>query len=258
MNYYSVLGVNKDASQSDIKQAYRRLAMMHHPDRGGDASKLSIVNEAYEVLGNTAKRAEYDNPQPTFNSNDFHYGFDRDIFSQRVRRNTNTTLIAEISLADVITGKSMFASYRLPSGDEQTVEVQVPPGIKSGQVLRYTGLGDNSVQGQQRGDLLIRINVREEKNWARQDDNLVLTYKANVLDMITGSKIRIETLDNKQIELKLPAGTQANTKFSVSEYGIPNQRTGQRGNLYIQIVPEIVKIKDENLLEQIRSYRNDS
>src|SRR6056297_3624330 len=105
MNYYSVLGVNKDASQSDIKQAYRRLAMMHHPDRGGDASKLSIVNEAYEVLGNTAKRAEYDNPQPTFNSNDFHYGFDRDIFSQRVRRNTNTTLIAEISLADVIAGK---------------------------------------------------------------------------------------------------------------------------------------------------------
>lgn len=258
MNYYSILGVNKDASQAEIKQAYRRLAMMHHPDRGGDSSKLSIVNEAYEVLGNESKRAEYDNPQPRFNSNDFRYGFNEDIFGQRVRRNGNTAIVTDISLKDVITGRSLIASYRLQSGDEQTVEVQIPAGIKSGQVLRYTGLGDNSVKGQQRGDLLIRINVKEEKDWARQDDNLVLYCKTNVLDMITGSKIRIETLDGKQIELKLPAGTQPNTKFSVAEYGIPNQRTGQRGNLYIQIVPEIVKIKDESLLQQIRSYRNDS
>jgi molecular chaperone DnaJ len=103
---------------------------------------------------------------------------------------------------------------------------------------------------------LVKIVVREEANWTRQGDNLVLYYKLNALDMITGTKIRIETLDNKHIELKIPQGTKTDTKFSVAEYGMPNAATHKRGSLYIHIVPEITKIKDQELLDQIRSYRN--
>lgn len=255
MDYYSVLGVAKSATQTEIKQAYRKLAMKHHPDRGGDSSTLTLINEAYEVLGNETKRAEYDNPQTTFRSNDFYHNFDEGFFRQRVRRNGNTAIAVEITLADVIQGKELLASYRVSSGEQQTVEIKIPLGIQSGQVLRYKGLGDNSVPGP-RGDLLVKVTVQEEKNWTRQGDNLVLQYKVNALDMITGTKIRVETLDDKHIELKIPQGTKVDTKFSVAEYGTPNPATHKRGNLYIQIIPEITKIKDEELLEQIRSYRN--
>jgi curved DNA-binding protein len=255
MDYYSVLGVDKTSSQTEIKQAYRKLAMKHHPDRGGDASTLTTINEAYETLGNESKRAEYDNPQQGFRSGDFYHNFDEGFFRQRVRRNGNTAISVTIALADVITGKEMLASYRVASGEEQTVELKIPIGIQSGQVLRYRGLGDNSVPGP-RGDLLVKIVVREEANWTRQGDNLVLYYKLNALDMITGTKIRIETLDNKHIELKIPQGTKTDTKFSVAEYGMPNAATHKRGSLYIHIVPEITKIEDQELLDQIRSYRN--
>jgi len=258
MNYYSVLGVSKDASQIDIKQAYRKLAMKHHPDReGGNSAKLSEINAAYEVVGNPDKRAKYDNPQPSFSSTDFRSTFDENIFRQRVRRNGNTAIMMEILLADVITGKVILASYRVSSGEEQTIEIKIPLGIQSGQILKYNGLGDNREPGP-RGDLLVRINVREEKNWTRRDDNLVLKCKVNALDMITGTSVRVQTPDGKHIELKIPAGTNTDTKFSIAEYGTPNAITHKRGNLYIHIVPEIIKIKDEKLLEQIRSYRNEA
>ena len=59
MDYYSILGVNKNASPEDIKKAYRKLAMKHHPDRGGDAGKLQEINEAYDTLKDPKKRSQY-------------------------------------------------------------------------------------------------------------------------------------------------------------------------------------------------------
>jgi len=256
MDYYSVLGVERTSTQAEIKQAYRKLAMKHHPDRGGNASTLTLINEAYETLGNEVKRAEYDTPQTNFRSGDFFNNFDEGFFRQRVRRNRNTSIVVEVTLADVITGKDMIASYRLQSGKEQAVQLKVPPGVAAGQVLKYSGLGDNSVPGVPAGDLLVKVIVKEEKNWARHNDNLMLQYRVNALDMITGTRIRITTLDDKHIELKIPPGTKSDTKFSVAEYGVPNPKTLKQGNLYIQIVPEITRVTDEVLLEKIRSYRN--
>jgi len=62
MDYYTILGVNRNASQDDIKKAYRKLAMAHHPDRGGDHNKFAEINSAYDTLSDPAKRQQYDNP----------------------------------------------------------------------------------------------------------------------------------------------------------------------------------------------------
>ena len=71
MDYYTILGVPRGASEDEIKKAYRKLAMQHHPDRGGDSAKFQQVQEAYDTLGDTNKRHVYDNPQPQ----GFHFNF---------------------------------------------------------------------------------------------------------------------------------------------------------------------------------------
>lgn len=257
MNYYSVLGVSKDASQNEIKQAYRKLAMKHHPDRGGDAAKLSEINAAYEVLGDPGKRAEYDTPQARFTSEDINRAFTEGFYRQQVYRNGDTALIAEVSLTDVLKGKDVLATYRLGSGREESVDIRIPAGIQDGQVLRFRGLGDDRYPGP-RGNLLVKVTIRPEKNWSRQGNNLVLLYKVNALDMILGTKITVTTLDGRKIALKIPEGTKADTKFSVADYGLPDPQTQKRGNLYIQIVPEIEKITDEDLKTKLRNYQNET
>ena len=64
MDYYNILGVDKTATQEEIKKAYRKLAIKYHPDKGGDAEKFKEISEAYETLSDPVKRQEYDNPQP--------------------------------------------------------------------------------------------------------------------------------------------------------------------------------------------------
>ena len=59
-NFYDVLGVKRDASQDDIKKAFRKLAVKHHPDNGGDEKKFAEISEAYQTLSDTGKRREYD------------------------------------------------------------------------------------------------------------------------------------------------------------------------------------------------------
>jgi molecular chaperone DnaJ len=67
MDYYETLGVSKDASQDELKKAYKKQSMQHHPDRtGGDEAKFKQINEAYSTLKDPQKRQEYDNPQPQF------------------------------------------------------------------------------------------------------------------------------------------------------------------------------------------------
>lgn len=257
MDYYTILGVSKNASQEEIKKAYRKLAMKHHPDRpGGNAAKLSEINNAYEVLGDPTLRAEYDNPQPRYSSNNFEDIFRQGFYRHHVVPNKNVVIKAAISLADVVTGKTLYISYRLHSGKEEVVEISVPPGVQDGAQLQFKELGDNAMPGP-RGNLVVKIVIVPEQNWSRQGNNLVLLYEVDALDMILGCKINVRTLDNKTIEVKIPEGTQTDTKFSVREYGIPDQRTRARGNLYIHIIPKIPKIKDNTLLEQLRKIKNE-
>ena len=69
-NYYDILGVKKDASADEIKKAFRKLARKHHPDAGGDEEKFKEINEAYEVLSDAEKRAQYDQYGQYFGGND--------------------------------------------------------------------------------------------------------------------------------------------------------------------------------------------
>jgi len=271
MDYYSILGVPRNASPEEIKKAYRKLAMSHHPDRGGDHNKFAQINSAYDVLSNSDKKAAYDNPQHQgFNSHDFQryhdpFGgtpFDH-IFGQgfaqqrQTPRNRDINLQAKIDLKDTITGKNLIMQYQLSTGRLETVTVDVPAGAKHGDTIQYEGLGDEGHSRYPRGNLLVRIVVNKNKNWERDQDNLITKKTINVFDFLTGCAIIIETLEDKHLELKIPKGTKIGTTFSIPDYGVPNMRSGKRGKLYINVDAFVPVITDDALLSKIEQIKKE-
>jgi DnaJ-class molecular chaperone len=178
MDYYNKLGVNKSASQDEIKRAYKKLAMKHHPDRGGDQKTFQEINEAYDTLKDNEKRYMYDNPQTRQQFN-FNTGNMNDMFSQffrqtqRVRKNSSMSITVRISLKDVVTGKDVVGKYMLGSGKQEVVNIRIPPGVEDGLTMRYAGLGDNSVKQLPRGDLHVRIVVEKHKHFVRDRSHLL-------------------------------------------------------------------------------------
>ena len=166
MDYYSTLGINRNASQDEIKKAYKKMSMQHHPDRtGGDDSKFKEINEAYQTLNDPQKKQMYDQfgttdpRQHQYRSGDFEFNFNGspfggmdDIFEQffggspfgnQRRRAVNRPInvAVDVTLEDVLTGKTIGMEIALPTGKTKVVTVDIPAGVEHGQQIRYRGLG---------------------------------------------------------------------------------------------------------------------
>jgi curved DNA-binding protein len=258
MDYYNTLGIQKNASEADIKAAYRKMAMKHHPDRGGDEKKFKEINEAYETLSDPQKKQMVDmgvDPKAQHTSYrqgspfEFHFnsGNFEDIFSnfgfggRPVRKNKTLNVSIEVTLEDVLKGRIIDAEIGMPAGGKKLVNIEVPPGIEHGQQIRYRGMGDHSLKDVAPGDLIVNIFVREHSTFQRQGDMLMIKKLISPWDAIIGSDITIETIDNKTLTIGIPAGTQPDTILSCRGEGLPNMRTKVRGNLLIKIQIEIPK-----------------
>ena len=287
MDYYSTLGVSKNASDKELKQAYKKASMQHHPDRGGDEAKFKQINEAYSTLKDPQKRGMYDHQQNgggrafNFNAGGFEEAMRQanaqhnagnpfagspfqDIFGNqqhphqsRTPRNRDITLEAKIELGDVLTGKNLIIQYALSNGKLETVNVEVPAGARENDTIKYQGLGDNGDPRFPRGDLHIKIRIQKHRSWARDGDNLIAKMGTNLFDFLTGGVIIVKTLDNKEIKVNIPQGTHPGQVFNIPGYGIPNLRTGKRGNVYITINANVPKITDTNLLNKITQLKNE-
>lgn len=266
MDYYSILGVQRNASSEEIKKAYKKKAMQHHPDRGGDANTFQKIQEAYETLSDPAKKQQYDRPQRQYNSSQFRgqnpfEGPDmfgnmfNDMRYARNRQHANITIAAKLTLEEVLTGKNLIASYALNNGKKETVNINVPAGANNDQHIRFTGLGNEVAPGV-RGDLHVKIQIKDHHTWLRDKDNLYAEHSVNAIDMITGCVTIVHTLDNRSVQLKIPAGTQANTKFRIPGYGLPNVNSRKKGDAFVVITPHIPKVTDENILRKLKKLRN--
>ena len=266
MDHYSVLGVTKQSSDKEIKTAFRKLAAKHHPDKGGDHQKFIKIKEAYETLSDPVKRQQYDNPQPQGFQNGYQGGFNftdmnpdmQDIFGQMFRngtdpfrppprRNKDITIAAK-------TGKNLLASYRLRSGNKETVDINIPPGMREGDVIRYQGLGDDALNFA-RGDLHVKIQILPHDHWHREGQHVYREYLINALDLIVGTSIIVDTLDGKKLDLKIPPGTQSGGRFNIAQHGLPDRRNASKGNAYIIVNADIPKITNEGVLDYVKSIK---
>ena len=268
MDYYSILGVNKNASSDDLKKAYKKQSMQHHPDRGGDAEHFKKVNEAYATLKDPSKRQQYDNPPQS----DFQFNFNNgggnpfagtpfaDIFGNRPQqnrtpRNQDIRVKADITLKEVLLGTTKIIQYRTQTGRLETVNVDIPRGARHGDTIRYQGLGDDGHPRYPRGDLHVNVRCRKTKGWDRDNNNLITKKEINLFDLLLGCVIIVETLDDRHIKLTIPKGTKPGQVFSIPGYGIPDLNTGTRGIIYIgmeALMPDTDDPEILNLIEKLK------
>ncbi len=281
MDYYNTLGINKGASQDEIKKAYRKMAMKHHPDRGGDEKTFKKISEAYEILSDPQKKQMVDmgvdpNEQKQYANSwgnahpfEFHFGSApgmEDIFTQfgfgfggrRMPRNKTFNVNVAITLEDVLTGKELSAEVGLPNGSKKFVNISIPAGIESGQQIRFQGMGDNSIKEVPPGDLIVNVTVLIHDKFRREHDQLIYDHKISVWDALLGSNLTLETLDKKKIDITIPPGTQPETVLSCRGEGLPNMRNRVRGNLKIKISVDIPKTLTEEQKQYLFKIRDGS
>jgi curved DNA-binding protein len=268
-DYYNILGVNRGTSSEEIKKAYRKLAAKHHPDRGGNTAEFQKIQEAYDTLGDDQKRAEYDNPQTQFA---FNSGNMNDIFGamfgggagqfgfggQRVvRKNKSINITVQMTLKDILNGKDVIGSIRLPSGREQALQIRIPKGVQNGDSIRFRDMGDDTYAQIPKGDLIAVVQEVPDANFQRHGADLYTARTITVFDLLLGTSVFIKTIEDSTLEVSVPPGIQPGTSLSCNGYGLPvNSQSNKRGNIYVKIDVMAPKISDSIDLEAIKTLKS--
>ena len=246
-NFYATLGIPQDASISEIKKAYKKLARENHPDLNpGDLEaekRFKEVSEAHSVLGDERKKQEYDQIRSMgasgfggftsqgFTVDDFGDIFENlgDIFGFGGRRKGQTYQTnINISFTEAASGIEVV----LPLENE-SIKVKVPAGVDNGSVIRLRGRGGPGAAGAPDGDLLVQVSVAPHKFCKRNNMDLILEVPLLFTEAALGSSIRIPTL-TKSVTLKIPSGTPSGKTFKIRGEGITPQ--GRRsGDLYVKV-----------------------
>ncbi len=291
-DYYKILGLEKTASQEEIKKAYRKLAVKHHPDKNPDnkvaEESFKLANEANEVLGNPEKREKYDelgenwqqyekqgnqgggNPfggqnyyqeggNDSFGGQSDFSDFFEQFFSARGRGNGkpqnrkggNYETEMEITLSEAYQGTS-----RIIQVDNEKLRITTKPGTKDDQQLRIKNKGAKGVGEGLRGDLFVRIKVKNHSDFIRKGDDLYFTQNIDLFKAILGGEILVTTLSG-QVKINITEGTQNGKSIRLKGKGMPiYDKPNVFGDFYIQLqiqIPTGLTDEQKELFEKIKA-----
>jgi curved DNA-binding protein len=287
-DYYELLGVPREASQDEIRRAYRKLARQYHPDvnRDEDAEdRFKEVGEAYEVLSDPDKRERYDrlgaqwrSREEAAGTGDFEEFFDQQGFGGDVRvefgdgafsefferlfgdraaagragplRGWDREALVELTLEEAIAG----GRRRLSLEDGQSFEIEIPAGVRDGQRIRVAGRGGPGRDGAPSGDLYLRVALRPHSRFRRDGDDLHLDLPVAPWEAALGATVPVLTLTGTA-QVRLPPGSSSGRRLRLRGRGLP-KRGGGNGDLYaiVQIVvPKELSEQQRELFEQLAS-----
>lgn len=247
---YKILGVARNSSDEEIKQAYKRLVKEHHPDRpNGNEEKFKQVNDAYERIKNGETIYNSDS-SPHNRRNPFDFD---DLFTQHfgnIQRNKNIETTFYIDIVDIFNAATKSIQLQLSNGTTRIVNIQIPHGVTIGSKVRYHGYGENIKQGPP-GDLFITFIIKDHPKFKVEEYDIIYPLSISVKEAMIGTEKTIQTLDNRHLKLHIKAGTQPNTRLRIPEAGLP-KRNLPNGNLYIEIKIHIPVLTEQDLDKKLQ------
>ncbi len=273
IDYYKILGVSKNATDKEIKKAYKKLARKYHPDLNPNdktaEEKFKEINEANEVLSNPENRKKYDKygkdwkhadefekaRQQRGQSGGFGgfnggqaYGGDfnesdfSDFFSSMFggagggsRRQSARFKGQDFNAELHLNLTDVYKSHKQElTVNGKKIRLTIPAGIKDGQTIKIKGKGGPGANGGANGDLYITFKINNNTSFKRKGDDLYFTYDLDLYKAVLGGSIEVITLEGKKVKIKVKPETQNGTKVKLKGKGFPvYKKSGQYGDLYI-------------------------
>jgi molecular chaperone DnaJ/curved DNA-binding protein len=285
-DYYTILGVQRGAADEELKKAYRTLARKYHPDlHPGNKdmeARFKDINEAYGVLSDPKKRADYDltgrvptgpgmrgqYPGEGGGGGVEDFGFGRmggfeDIFSEvfgvgrgggrrGVQRGADIEYRLKVDFMHAAKGTEIKIKVKRRAGAPETITVKIPPGIHDGSRVRVAGKGDLGQGGGPKGDLFITTDVQPHPYFKRVGNDIYLDVPVTIEEAVNGAEVEVPTIDD-YTRIKVPPSTQGGQKLRIKGKGVYGLKGVARGNQYVIIrvaVPKKVATKSRVLIEE--------
>ena len=288
---YTILGVSRDASQDDIKRAYRRLAKELHPDLNPDkpdvAERFKKVTAAYDILSDAEKRGRYDRGEIDATGQERpQYRYYRDFAEEpgAARFYTREGFADEGELHDFLEGlfggrgrgsrmraRGADVSYTLPIdfleaakgvkkrvtvGDRHTIDLSIPAGVHDRQTLRLKEQGMPGFEGGPPGDAYVEVHIQPHLYFTRKDHNVHLDLPITLAEAVLGGKVEVPTIDGP-VTMTVPKGSSTGTMLRLRGRGIVDQKSGRRGDQYVRLQVALPKTPDPELEEFVARWTKD-
>ncbi|MBX9889223.1 MAG: J domain-containing protein [Flavobacteriaceae bacterium] len=291
IDYYKVLEIDKKATETEIKKAYRKMARKYHPDLNPNDKQAELkfkeLNEANEVLSNPENRKKYDQygenwehgaeyekakQQQTQNQGNRSQGgfqgfeggdysdFFESMFAGQGNRGRNSGYKGQDFNAELhLDLKDVYSTHkRTLTINGKNIRLTIEAGIENGQVIKIAGYGAEGANGGPKGDLYITFSISNNTNFKRDKNNLYTSAEIDLYTAVLGGDITVDTFDGK-VKLKVAAGTQNGAQIKLKGKGFPiYKKEKEFGDLYItyQIqIPKNISEKEKDLFKQLSNLR---
>ena len=282
-DFYKVLGVDKKAAADEIKKKYRALARDLHPDKTkGDSAKeekFKAVSEAYEILSDAKKRAEYDEARSLFErggfrapqgggfqGGDFHDVFGggnpQDIFANLFgnaarrgpRKGQDLQTEATITFRESVFGTTLDLRLATDRGQAQNISARVPTGVSDGAKIRVKGKGAQGEAGP--GDLFIQLHVKPHPIFSRKGENLTITLPVTFAEAALGADIKVPTMAGDDVTVRIAPGTPNGRTLRVKGRGITKGST--TGDLLVTVEVQVPQRVDGKALDALKTFAEET